>query len=347
MGAWLLRRLLWMVPTLLGITLVTFLAVHAAPGDLGARVGDAESASGGTEERALLREEALLDAPLWRQYLHFVGPFDLSPKGARAFGGSGERAWHGLLAGDLGTEFQRPGVRVLPEIAKRLAVTAPLALLATLVLFLVGVPLGVASALSAGGLVDRLSRGLLFALHSVPAWALGLALVLAFGATGLAWLPVLGARSPDAETWSAGERALDLVAHLVLPLATLSLPGLAYVARQTRAAVLEVLDQDFVRAARARGLSERDVLVRHVLRNALLPIVTLFASIVPALLGGSVVVEALFGLSGLGSYAYEAMLARDLNVILGVTTTSALATLLAILAADAAVAWLDPRVRRG
>ncbi|MBK7878092.1 MAG: ABC transporter permease [Planctomycetes bacterium] len=349
MGAFLLRRLLWMIPTLVGITLLTFLAVHAAPGDLAARVGDAESvasaAGSSGDDRELFRAEHLLDAPLWKQYLHFVGPFDLSPQGASAFGGSGAHPWHGVLALDFGTEFQRPGVPVLPEIGARLAVTGPLALLATLLLFLVGVPLGVASALSTGGLVDRAARGLLLALHSVPGYALGLALILLFGATGWGLLPVLGAHAPDAEELSFGARLLDRAAHAVLPLATLCLPGLAYVARQTRAAVLEVLDADFVRAARARGLAEKDVLVRHVLRNALLPIVTLLASILPALLGGSVIVETLYGLPGLGSYAYEGLLARDLNVILGVTTTTAVATLAAILAADVASAWLDPRVR--
>jgi peptide/nickel transport system permease protein len=122
---------------------------------------------------------------------------------------------------------------------------------------------------------------------------------------------------------------------------------LAYLARQTRSALLEVLEQDFVRAARARGLAEREVIVRHALRNALAPLITLLGTILPALLGGSVVVETVFGIPGLGSYAYEAMLGRDYGAILGVTTVSALITLLAILAADLACAWLDPRIRHG
>ncbi|MBI5363363.1 MAG: ABC transporter permease [Planctomycetes bacterium] len=339
MGAFLLRRLLWIFPTLLGITLVTFLAVHAAPGELGARDTDVENSAsgGGNDERALFRAEHLLDAPLWKQYLHFLGPFDLSAGGSARFGGSGEHPWHGVLALDLGTEFQRPGVPVLPEIGARLAVTGPLALLAAFLLFALGVPLGVASALCADGLVDRIARGLLLALHSLPGYWFGLLLLFAFGASGLAWLPVLG----------LGDEGdlVDRARHVVLPLATLTLPGLAYVARQTRGAVLELLEQDFVRAARARGLSERDVVVKHVVRNALPQVVTLFGSILPALLGGSVIVESLFGLPGLGLYAFEGLSARDLNVILGVTTVTAGLTLVAILAADLLCAWLDPRVR--
>lgn len=336
-----------MIPTLLGITLVTFLAVHAAPGELGARDVDVENSasSGGGDARALFRSEHLLDAPLWKQYLHFLGPFDLSPRGSARFGGSGADPLHGLLALDLGTEFQRPGVPVLPEIGARLSVTAPLALLATFLLFALGVPLGVATALRADGVADRVTRALLLALHSLPGYWLGLLSILAFGAGGLALFPVLGLRS-QAEL--AGlDLVLDRAAHLVLPLATLSLPGLAYVARQTRAAVLELLEQDFVRAARARGLSERDVIVKHVVRNALPQVVTLFGSILPALLGGSVVVESLFGLPGLGLYALEGMSARDLNVILGVTTVTACLTLVSILAADVLCAWLDPRLREG
>jgi peptide/nickel transport system permease protein len=346
-GAYVLRRLAWAVPTLLGITLLTFLAVHLVPGDPAQRAVEVEAQAGGAssdEQRTLFRAEHLLDAPLWRQYLHFVGPFDLSPQGARAFGGSGAHPWHGLLAGDLGGEFQRPGVAVLPEIGARLAVTAPFALAAVLLVYLLGVPLGVLGALRAGGAADRASRAVLLALHALPAFWLGLLLILAFGATGLAWLPVLGLRAQDGR---AGSAALDLARHAVLPLATLTLPGLAYVARQTRAALLEVLDQEFVRAARARGLRERDVLVRHALRNALLPLVSLLSTLLPALLGGSVIVETLFGLPGLGRYAYEGMLARDLAVILGVTTVSAALTLLSILLADLAYAALDPRVRHG
>lgn len=348
MTAFLLRRLAWMVPTLLGITLVTFLAVHLAPGDPatlgGGESGEITFADGA---RTLFRAEHLLDEPLWKQYLHFLGPFDLSARGHELFGGDGAHPWHGLLALDLGDEFQRPGVSVFTAIGARLAVTAPLGACAVALVFLLGVPLGVWSALRRGRASDRALRAVLVAFHALPAFWLGFALVLAFGASGLAWLPVLGLRSLGAEELGTFERARDLLAHSILPLATLVLPALAYVARQTRSALLEVLEQDFVRAARARGVAERDVVVKHALRNALAPIVTLVGTLLPALLGGSVIVETVFGIPGLGQYAYEAMLLRDYSAILGVTTVSAVITLLTTLAADAACAWLDPRIRHG
>ncbi len=346
-SAYVLRRLLWMVPTWIGITLATFLAVHLAPGDPAARVGESDAAlvAAPAEQRALFRAEHLLDEPLWKQYLHYLGPFDLSDRGHAWFGGDGAHPWHGLLALDLGTEYQRPGVEVLPEIGARLAVTAPLACAALLLMFALGVPLGVWSALQRGAWLDRGVRAALTGLHSVPGFWLGLLFVLAFGASGLACLPVMGWRSSDGSELSGFAAVWDVARHAILPVLTLALPALAFLARQTRAALLEVLDQDFIRAARARGLSERDVIVRHALRNALLPLVTLVGSILPALLGGSVVVETLFGIPGLGHYAYEAMLARDLNAILGVTTVSAAITLVSILAADVVYALLDPRVR--
>lgn len=350
MTSFLLRRLAWLLPTLLGITLVTFLAVHLSPGDPVALGGGAEgelATAGPASARTLFRAEHLLDEPLWKQYLHFVGPFDLSPRGHTLFGGSGAHPWHGLAAADLGEEFQRPGVSVFATIVERFTVTAPLAACALACLFLAGVPLGVWSALRRGRVADRSVRAVLVAFHALPAFWLALVCVLVFGATGLAWLPVLGASAVGAGELGTFERALDVLARSVLPIATLVLPGLAYVARQTRSALLEVLEQDFVRAARARGVPERDVIVKHALRNALVPLVTLLGTLLPALLGGSVIVETVFGIPGLGQYAYEAMLARDYSAILGVTTVSALITLLSILAADVACAWLDPRIRHG
>jgi len=345
---YLARRLAWMVPTLLGITLVTFLAVQLSPGDpLAADAEHSGEQSGAADPRTLARAEHLLDEPLWKQYLHFLGPFDLSPRGCAWFGGDGSEPWHGLLAGDLGQEFRRPGVAVADSIAECLAITAPLGLAALVLMMVLGVPLGVWSALRRGAWSDRSLRAVLMALHSLPGFWLGLLFVLGCGATGLAWLPVYGLADLRAAEFGPAARLFDRLQHLVLPLATLVLPGLAYVARQTRSAVLEVLEQDFVRAARARGLPERTVLARHVLRNVLVPCVTLTGTLLPALLGGSVIVETIFGIPGLGQYALDAMLARDYGAILGVTTVSAVITLCAILVADLACAWIDPRIRHG
>ncbi len=338
-----------MVPTLLGITLVVFLAMHAAPGDP-AHVATLDAAPMGVDAEAAaarIRAENLLDEPLWRQYLHFLGPFDLSPRGHEWFGGSGEHSWHGLLALDFGREFQRSDVDVASEIGRRLRVTVPLGFAALLVMYLIAVPAGVWSAARAGTRRERALSLVLFLLHAVPTFWLALVLVLAFGATGLGWLPVIGLADKDAATMGGYERALDVVKHAVLPVVALSLGGLAYLSRQVRSGVLATLREDFVRTARGKGLRERDVLVRHALRNALLPLITLFGAVLPALVGGSIVVETVFGIEGVGRYAWEGMLQRDTNIVLATTVVSALAVMLGILVADLLYAAADPRIRHG
>ena len=343
-----LRRLAWMVPTLLGITLVVFLAARAAPGDAALAASSGSDPSLDLEARAaFFRAEHLYDQPIWKQYLHFLGPFDLSPRGHPAFGGAGEHPWHGLLALDFGAEFARPTVRVADEILRRLAITVPLALISILLAYGIAVPLGVLAAVRRGSWTERVASFGLLALHSVPSFWLGLLLVLLFGAAGLGWLPVVGLHDKDADTLSPLANLGDTALHLVLPVLTLALPSLAYLSRQVKGAMIEALESDSVRAARARGLKESAVVVRHALRGSLLPLVTLAGSILPALIGGSVVVETVFSIPGMGRYAYEGILARDLNVILATTTLGATMTLVGILLADLAYAVVDPRIRHG
>jgi peptide/nickel transport system permease protein len=339
------RRLAWMVPTLFGITLIVFVAARAAP-------GDAVLASAGSDptldlegRREFFRAEHLYDQPVWKQYLHFLGPFDLSARGATAFGGSGEHPWHGLLALDFGTEFARPTVPVGGELLRRLAVTVPLSLASILLAYGLAIPIGILSATRRGSTGERATALGLFALQSVPGFWLGLMLVLLFGAAGLGWLPVVGLHDKDADRLPPLAYALDTLRHAILPVATLVLPTIAYLSRQVKGAMVEALESDSVRAVRAKGLSESAVVLRHALRNALLPLVTLAGSILPALIGGSVVVETVFSIPGMGRYAYEGILARDLNVVLATTTLSAVLTLLGILLADLAYAVVDPRIR--
>ncbi|MBL8859423.1 MAG: ABC transporter permease [Planctomycetes bacterium] len=345
-----IRRVLWMVPTLLGITLVVFLAMHAVPGDPGDVVlgSDAGSQPGGVDIDAAaerIRKENLLDAPLALQYLHFLGPFDLSPGGHEWFGGSGAQPWHGILALDFGREFQRADVRVGAEILRRAAVTAPLALAAILLTYLIAIPLGVWSAARAGTRRERLVGLLLFLLDAVPVFWLGLLLVLAFGATGLGWLPVIGLHDKDARELGALARIVDTLRHALLPVLTLTLGSLAFLSRQVRGGVVAALREDFVRTARAKGVREREVLTRHALRNALLPVITLVGAIFPALVTGSIIVETIFDIEGLGRYAYEGLLARDTNIVLGTTVVSALFTMVGVLVSDILYAVCDPRIR--
>jgi peptide/nickel transport system permease protein len=336
-----LRRLVLLVPTLLGITFLTFALLHLAPGDPAelALAGGGEVAVD-PEALARFRAAYLLDQPLWKQYLHYLGPFDLSREGHPWFGGSGARPWGGLVTGDLKHEFHRPHVRVADELARRLAVTVPLALAALLLAYLVAVPLGVVAAVRAGSAFDRASMAVVLALYCVPTFWAGLLLQFAFGATGLDWLPVVGLAGEGAPL---GER----IARVVLPVACLAYGGLAYLSRQMRAALLGELASDYVRTARAKGLPERVVVGKHALRNALLPIATLLAGVFPALIGGSVVVETVFDIPGVGRYAYEGLQQRDYFVVMATTTLGGAMTCLGILVSDLLTAALDPRIRHG
>jgi peptide/nickel transport system permease protein len=345
-----LRRLLLLVPTLFGISLVTFLLLRLVPGD--AAELSTQDADGGVradvDAGALIagfRERHLLDQPLWRQYLHYVGPFSLAPDGHPWFGGAGEDPWSGILAGDLGAEFLRPQVDVADEIVRRLGVTLPMTGLAILLAYLVSIPLGILSAVRRGSVLDKASTALVFALYALPAFWLGLLLQMAFGRTGLGLLPTIGLASPDAAELSGPARLGDALAHLVLPVACYTLGSLAYLSRQMRAGLVEVVASDYIRTARAKGLPERVVIGKHALRNALLPLVTLFASVLPALVGGSIVVETIFDLPGMGSYVFESMMRREYNAILGTVLFGAVTTVGGLILSDVLYAVCDPRIR--
>jgi peptide/nickel transport system permease protein len=340
--AYVLRRLLYLVPTVLGISFLCFALLHLAPGDPAelTLAGGSTETEVSAEALARFRAAYLLDQPLWKQYLHYLGPFDLSSRGHPWFGGSGEERWGGLVLLDFQHELQRPHVAIRDELGRRLAVTVPHALAALLLAYLVALPLGIASALRPGSRLEQLSLALVFALYCVPVFWGGLLLQLAFGATGLDWLPVLASAEEGAGFSTRLERG-------ILPVLALAYPSFAYLSRQMRAGLLEALAADYVRTARAKGLSERLVVLKHALPNALLPVATLFAGVLPALIGGSVVVETIFDLPGMGRYAYEGLQQRDWFIVLATTTLAGLATTLGVLVSDLLTAALDPRIRHG
>ncbi len=345
-------RHVWLLPTFFGIHLLIFVLVHATPGDPSLALGDSSgpdaqsSSSALVEQRAEFRAEHLLDAPLWKQYLHYLGPFDLSARGHRWFGGSGEHPWGGVLTFDFGHEFRRPQVSVGAELLARLEVTVPFAALALALSFALAIPLGILCALKRGQFVDRAIGSLLVGLFSLPVFWASLLLVLVFGATGLDWLPVLGLHDKDAAQLSDAGSLFDLARHAILPLVAFSYGGLAYLARQMRSSMIETLESDFIRAARAKGLPESRVLWAHAVPNAIFPMITLVGSLVPTIVGGSILVEVVFQIPGMGRYAYEGFLQRDYNIVMATTFVSAVMTLAGLWFADFAYAVVDPRVRR-
>ena len=316
-----LRRLALSLPTLTLILVGLFLLLQLAPGD----TVDAMLAQMGGGDPALadrLRNFYGLDATV---------PVQL-----------GRYLWR-LVRLDLG-ESAIYGKPVLDVILERLPATLLLTLSSLGLAVAGGMALGILAARRAEGWPDTTISllGLLF--YATPSFWLGLMGIVVF-AVKLAWLPAGGLQEVGAGLtgWAA---VLDVAWHLVLPVATLSLIFMAIYLRVMRASMLEVLGLDFVRAARAKGVPEGRVLVRHVLRNALLPVVTLVGLQGATLLGGSVVVESVFSLPGLGRLAYESVVQRDLNMLLGIVFASALLVILVNLAVDLLYARLDPRIAR-
>lgn len=302
------RRLLLAVPTLAGVLVVTFLLLFVAPGDpVQEMVG--ERADAATVAR--LRRELRLDEPLPRRFAAYAG---------------------GVLRGDLGRSFitDRPVAR---DVAERFPKTLLLAGTAMLFASALGVALGVLAARAPGGWVDRLALGGAYLGISFPVYWVGLLLILFF-AVQLRWLPASG--------YGTGLRGLR---YLVLPALALGTRSVAFLARVTRSAMLEVLGGDYVRTARAKGLAERGVVFRHALRNALIPVVTVLGLDFGYYLTGSILTETIFSWPGLGRYVVNAISRRDLPAIQGSVLFLSGVFVLVNLLTDLAYAKVDPRVR--
>ena len=332
------------------MVVLVLLLVDLAPGDAASAVLglDVEGGTGGPASDQRLEEfraQFLLDRALPVRFLHFLGPFDLSPTGHEWFGGSGRDRWHGLLALDMGEEMNGSGLSVAGEILRRLALTLPLSGASICLALLVALPLGAYSAARRGTWFDRACAGLLFLLHALPSFWGGMLLVLAFGATGLGCLPSLGISSPNAGQWGPLMRILDVLWHAILPVITLSYGSLAYLSRQVRAGALQSLASDPIRTARAKGLPEGAIFLRHVLPSGLITLFTLTTAMAPALVGGSLVVETLFDLPGMGRYAFEGLRRHDLNIVLATTACAAAVSLFATWVAEVGTYWADPRIR--
>jgi peptide/nickel transport system permease protein len=269
------------------------------------------------------RQNAGLDLPVFQQYVRYVA---------------------GVARGDLGDSFseRRP---VWDAIRDRIPATFALALTALLIDFALGISMGAVQGARPHSRTDGLLSGVTLTLYSVPVFWLGVVLMLVF-ALGLGWFPIEGSKSlVGYEQLSVFGRIGDRLHHLVLPAITLGLVGAAGTARYQRAAMLDVIRKDFIRGARARGLTEKTVVLRHALRNSLLPIITLFGLSFPILLSGAALVETVYGWPGLGRFTVEAVWSRDYNVVTGAAIISATMVVVGNLVADLLYRVVDPRTR--
>ncbi|MEQ8344174.1 MAG: ABC transporter permease [Sneathiellaceae bacterium] len=313
------RRVLQMIPVILGIVVFNFLLLHLAPGDA-VDVIAGEAGAGDAGYMARLRQQYGLDQPLPLQLVRYL--------------------WN-VVQLDLGQSF-RQNQPVLDLILARLPATLLLMGTAMVMSILFGVVLGVIAAWRVRSLADTVISIIALLSYATPTFWIGLMFILFFSVT-LGWLPTSGMQTIGTSQTGL-QAAIDVGRHLLLPAITLALFYMAIYTRLMRASMLEIYGQDYVRTAQAKGLSDGRVAFKHVLRNAMLPVVTMIGLQVGALLGGSVLVETVFGWPGLGRLAYNAVFQRDFNLLLGILLLSSVMVVVANLLVDLLYAALDPRI---
>jgi len=314
--AHLVRRLLAVVPVLLGVSIVVFLMMKLIPGDIALSLAPPTAT---TEELQAIRQGLGLTQPVPVQYVKWLTK---------------------VIHGDLGYSISQ-GQPVLAVLLPHFENTAILALSALLISLLIGVPIGILSAVQRGTPTDRLAMLAALVGNSMPGFWLGLVLVLVFGLV-LGWFPISGMTSAR-----GGGDVLDVTHHLVLPAVTLGAASAGLVARMMRSTMLEVLRQDYVRTARAKGLAGALVLRRHALKNAMLPVITIIGLQLGNLLGGSVIVETVFSWPGIGFVMQGAILRRDVPVVQGAILLSATVFVFINLLVDYLYVVIDPRIKYG
>jgi len=310
-----LKRLLWAIPTLFGVTILTFILLHLAPGNL-AQTLAGENAT--PAQVARITHELGLDRPVFQQYEIWLGK---------------------LLRGDLGFSYRRQA-SVVSLIGERIGRTLLLMGSALALSIVIAVPLGVYQAFRRYTFFDRAASVAVFVAWSMPTFWFGTILIAIF-AVQLRWFPVGGLQTIDTPSFDWSSR----LAHLVLPAATLALVSLAGWSRYIRGSMVEQLQEDYVRTARAKGLPARTVLFKHTLRNALIPFITLLGGTLPALFGGAVITEQIFAYPGMGQLYWQSATDRDYFTLLGMTVITALIVILGNLLADVLYGVADPRVR--
>lgn len=321
-----LRRLVLALPLLLGITFVSFFVIHLAPGEpVDAQTGGDLNPESGAQAKQMLRELYGLDKPLPVQYWNWLSR---------------------IVRLDFGRSFAPDGRPVLQKIGERLPITLLLNVIEMVIILALAIPIGVLSATRQYSLFDKITTVFVFVGFATPDFWFALLLMMLFGSQ-LGWLPISGLRDINWEYLSAWRQQWDFLSHLLLPITVATFGGLAGFSRYMRQSMLEVVRQDYIQSARAKGLAERVVIGKHALRNALLPVVTILGLSLPGLIGGSVIVESIFAIPGMGQLMVQSVFQRDYPVIMGNLVIVATLTLVANLIADVGYGLVDPRIRMG
>lgn len=317
----LVKRVLMIFPMLLGITVITFIVIHLAPGTPADAITELNPRAS-AQARENLKRIYGLDKPLHVQYIHWV---------------------RRLAVMDLGSSFT-DGRKVLDKIEERLPITILINALSLFLIIIIAAPIGIISATRQYSLFDKATTVFVFLGFAMPTFWLALLLIILFGVQ-LHWLPISGLQSMHAEGLSFWPLFRDRAMHLILPIFVSSFTGLAAYSRYMRSSMLEVIRQDYIRTARAKGLPERSVIYKHALRNAMMSTITIIGLAIPGLIGGSAIFEQIFAIPGMGKLFLDATWARDYPVVMGILVIGAFLTLVGNFIADIAYSLVDPRIR--
>jgi peptide/nickel transport system permease protein len=351
MSQFIFRRVLQAIPTIFGITILTYALLNAAPGSPVATLAFGPRTT--TAQKNALAEQLGINDPVWKQYIRWLIGNDwqefrkLDGRGNVVTDANGEPIMErgtqkGILRGDFGESFTSKR-NALEVVVEKFPATAELGGLALLVGVVIGIPIGVIAAVRRGGLFDNITRVMAVIFSAVPVFWLGLTLLLIFGSQ-LGWLP-MGGRHPSDYFLTGKVTLLQRIEHLILPVTVLATGWVAIFSRFMRASTLDVLSQDYVRTAQAKGLKYHQVWFTHAARNALIPIATILGPAIPGILGGALITETIFSWPGVGRTAYQAVLNYDYPVIMASVIFVSIATILGYLLSDILYALIDPRIR--
>jgi len=318
------RRLFGMFPLLVGITIICFAVIHLAPGDPAQFLASMNPKFSESAHEKFIKLYGL-DKPLHVRYIDWVKR---------------------VAVLDFGDSFAPDGKSVMEKIKERLPVTIYLNVAGMVLIFLVALPLGVLSAYWQNTVFDKSVTVFVFVGFAVPTFWLALLCMYYFGVVK-GWLPISGLKSYNFDQMTFVQQVFDILHHAFLPVVLSVFGGLAGLSRFARNSMLEVLGEEYIISARARGIPERTVIFRHALKNALLPVVTILGLSVPGLIGGSVIFESIFSIPGMGQLFYQSVMARDYPVVMGILVIGAVLTLAGNLIADISYGLVDPRIRYG
>lgn len=315
------KRIISSIPILIGITIITFFIMHITPGKPTDSITDMNMKVT-AEAKERLQQLYGLDKPVYVQYFDWIKRF---------------------IFFDFGNSFKdlRPARE---KIFERLPATILLNVLSLFFICLISIPLGIYCAVKKDSFADKSITVILFILYSIPSFWLALMFMILFG-INLGWLPISGLYSFDFETMSILGKIFDITKHLILPVSVSVIVSLASLSRYTRSGMLEVLKQDYIKTTYAKGLTEKQVIFKHALKNTLLPLITIVGLSIPGLIGGSFIFETIFSYPGIGRLGYEAVMARDYPVVMAIATLTAILTLIGNIIADILYTYADPRIK--